>query len=107
MNRGALSAVYPEHHWHPWLFKTTDLNQLWATTAITTSGGTMGFSSAKAAIDQRRRNYLHWLEAEFGINEPNEWYRIKAIDVRNKPGGNISILYDLYYHYISILTIYL
>ncbi len=57
-----LQALYPHHHWHPWLF-----------TAVAP-----GFWNSKT----HQKEFLDWLSKELDIEQPSDWYQVKLEQVK-------------------------
>jgi hypothetical protein len=69
----ALMNIFPDHKWHPWLFKT----------------GTM-VSIGYWDDPKNQREYLDWLGGHLGVRELEDWYQIKVSDVAKN--GGVSLL---------------
>lgn len=65
--RALLAWAYPEHQWQPWRFQPTP-TELWEDEVTV-------------------RAYLVWLEAQLGITQPEDWYRVSYEQVQRLHGG--------------------
>lgn len=65
----ALQANFPNYNWKPWFFANVPQRH-WKNVA-------------------NIKQYFHWLEAEFDINEPDDWYKVKLMSVYEKGGERV------------------
>eukprot|EP01126_Amoeba_proteus_P018019 TRINITY_DN1895_c0_g2_i4.p1 TRINITY_DN1895_c0_g2~~TRINITY_DN1895_c0_g2_i4.p1 ORF type:complete len:406 (-),score=71.79 TRINITY_DN1895_c0_g2_i4:1126-2343(-) len=68
----ALSNIYPEHAWKPFLFRNSP----------------QGYWNSS----QNRRDFLNWIGIEIGVSSLDDWYTIKQKDIYKKYrlGGMLS-----------------
>ncbi len=82
----ALSTLYPDYHWKPWLFGKQQRNN-------------------QSAIDYRvphgfwseegnQREYLDWLAEELGVKTIEDWYRVRNEDVELRNGSGLLHYYE-------------
>lgn len=81
----ALTDVYPEHTWHPWMFKQAP-RRFWSDST-------------------NCRSYLEWVSPVLGIDSMEQWYTVTAHDLRAHNGTHLMqhILAEVSHFCVNVL----
>jgi hypothetical protein len=80
-----LSSVYPDHVWHPWLFRQVPA----------------GFWEVRENVVQ----YVEWLGDQLGVKQPEHWYDVTVEDFK-RHSGTYQYFPRFYFEVVEQMTFF-